>query len=167
MSLKFENCLKCESSISSTAKFCSNCGAKIEKKEKFQLSSNLKHVGTVEQLDKILKDYPGTEYEYYGLYNHLVPAKLLVTIWNRGTRVFFESCVPHGDNATQFHIGNAMWTKDTDDTESKGAYYHRYVDQNFKTCPCGSNGSNTQMKIFVKPLDISFDLSVFKTQKEE
>jgi hypothetical protein len=160
-------CVNCESVVSSLAKFCSNCGTKIERKEKFQLSSALKYVGAVEQLDKILSDYPGIEYEYYGLYNHFVPSKLLITTWNRGTRVFFESCVPHGDNATQFHIGNAMWTKDTDDKESKGVYYHRYVDNNFKPCSCGSNGSNTQMKIFVKQMDISFDLDFFKTVKEE
>jgi len=36
-----------------------------------------------------------------------------------------------------------MFTKDTDDDESKEVFFHRYVDTNFKIC-CGSNGNSDE-----------------------
>ena len=74
--------------------------------------------------------------------------EIRITNWNRGTRIFTAEMIPHGDNATQFHIGRAMWTKDTDDEESKIGFYHRYVNSNFQPC-CPSNGQ-ADLAIFVR-----------------
>ena len=51
------------------------------------------------------------------------------------------------------HLGNAMFTRDTDDIESKGKFYHRYVDGNFKLCGCGSNGNiGNAVNLYVKTM---------------
>lgn len=83
--------------------------------------------------------YPPTEYIYGVKYNSNEVQEVKITRWNRGTRIYTLHKNPHGDNAGKFHAGRAMWTKDTDDAESKGQFYHRYVNSNFEPC-CGSNG---------------------------
>ena len=51
-----------------------------------------------------------------------------MNIWNRGKRVSFPEFYPQGDNGETLKFGTAIFTKDTDDTVSKGLFYHRYYD---------------------------------------
>ncbi len=43
----------------------------------------------------------------------------MITKWNRGIRIKVENLIPHGDNAASFHTGTCVFTKGTDDNESK------------------------------------------------
>ncbi|KAM3140630.1 hypothetical protein pb186bvf_007228 [Paramecium bursaria] len=85
-------------------------------------------VGTISQLDDLLQKYPTDKFQYYGLYNNLNPMKIIINRWNRGIRVSFPEFYPQGNDGSTLKFGTDVFTKDTDDTESKGQYYHRYYD---------------------------------------
>jgi len=90
--------------------------------------------------DKLSQSYPYlTQYEWGGIYNNKNPMPLLIMGWNKGIRVLFRDFYPHGDNPLNLHIGNSMWTRDTEDSESKGVWKHRYINSSYAIC-CGSNG---------------------------
>eukprot|EP01080_Neovahlkampfia_damariscottae_P002349 gene2349-2817_t len=135
------SCLKCQTSFTTKdQKFCHNCGEKNEKPKEFvEGFQRFQKIGTLAEFDEIVKKYPLDKYEFFGTYNYSSPSPLQFSRWNRGIRVFFRDFYPHADDAKNFHIGNAIFTRDTDDSESKSGFYHRYVDSNFKPCCCGSN----------------------------
>jgi len=109
------------------------------------------NVGTILDYDKISQNYPFlTEYEWGGIYNNKNPMPLMIMGWNRGIRVLFRDFYPHGDNPISLHIGNSMWTRDTDDSESKGVWKHRYINSSYAVC-CGSNGVGG-LSIYVRKL---------------
>ncbi len=73
----------------------------------------------------------------------------MITKWNRGIRIKIVDLIPHGDNASSFHTGTCVFTKGTDDKESKqGYFYHRYVNSNDAVC-CGYNGNANEVAVFV------------------
>jgi hypothetical protein len=111
--------------------------------------SSWKFVGEIYNIDNILSSYPVTQYQYGSVYNNKTIEEITISTWNRGLRVFFPRFIPHGDNATSFHMGTAIFTRDTDDNESKGTFYHRYVKSDFVPC-CGSNGSINTLPIYVR-----------------
>ena len=121
----------------------------------FETANNMekswKKVGKLEDLETIIVNYPLSEYVYGMCYNNRSIEEVVVSTWNRGTRVFFPRMIPHGDNAGNFHSGTAIFTKDTDDNESKGKFYHRYVNSNFAPC-CGSNGNLNNLDFYVRRL---------------
>eukprot|EP01121_Diplochlamys_sp_Union-15-3_P022532 TRINITY_DN9624_c0_g1_i1.p1 TRINITY_DN9624_c0_g1~~TRINITY_DN9624_c0_g1_i1.p1 ORF type:complete len:133 (-),score=10.48 TRINITY_DN9624_c0_g1_i1:43-414(-) len=111
-------------------------------------STRFINVGFIQDLDDILIKYPITHYKYYGAFNNINPQPIIIQRWNRGHRVFFKHCYAHGDDAKRLHLGNAMWTRGTDDEETKkanladpNAFVHWYTTEHFKVC-CGSNGLN-------------------------
>jgi hypothetical protein len=54
---------------------------------------------------------------------------IIVNTWNRGYRITTKDLYPYGDNAKSMAPVRTMWTKGTDDNESKGTdWYHQYVD---------------------------------------
>ena len=108
-------------------------------------------VGKLEDLENIILNYPFTNYIYGMIYNNRSIEEVVISTWNRGTRVFFPRMIPHGDNAGNFHSGTAIFTKDTDDNESKGRFCHRYVNSNFAPC-CGSNANANNLDVYVKKL---------------
>ncbi len=72
-------------------------------------------VGTFTDINEIIKKYPATKWQYGSMrYGYLID-KINITTWNSGTRIFFPSMVPHGDNANSFHMGTSMYTRGTDD----------------------------------------------------
>jgi hypothetical protein len=105
--------------------------------------------GKLKSLEEIIKKYPSSDYHYGMKYNQILIDKIMITKWNKGIRVFFPKFYPHGDNATSFHSGTILLTKDTSDVESTGTFYHRYVNTEFKPC-CGSNGSADAWDVYVK-----------------
>lgn len=110
-----------------------------------------KIVGQLKDLQQVLNEYPLTHYVFGLAYNSPAPLEVEITNWNRGRRVFIKNLIPHGDNASTFHSGRAMFTNETDDTESKGCYYHRYVTPDFKPC-CGTNGKCDTLPLYAKAL---------------
>jgi len=59
-------------------------------------------VGTIDQFDDLLKEYPPTDYEWGGTYNHVIPMPLFINTWNKGHRVGFVHPYPMGDSANKF-----------------------------------------------------------------
>ena len=70
-----------------------------------------------------------THYEYGTNYNGYSIKPLVINTWNRGIRISTVSLMPSGDNAKTMKPYRILWTKNTDDAESKeGEWYHQYVD---------------------------------------
>lgn len=106
-------------------------------------------VGNMNDYDNIVKKYPHLDFEWGVRYNSYSITPVEVTNWNRGIRIIVRNLYTHGDDASSFHRGTAMWTRGTDDAESKnGWFHHRYVGADMKPC-CGSNG-NTNVQIFAR-----------------
>ena len=62
----------------------------------------------------------------------------------------FKNFYPQGDNGGQLILGNSVWTKDLDDSESKqGGLYQRYVKSDMT--PYASNGKEG-LYIFIRKL---------------
>ena len=92
-------------------------------------------VGTMKNIEKILKAYPSTHYEYGSTHYHTrnIVERVRIDGWNRGWRIWMPEMRPHGDNPASFFLGTSMWTMGTDDKESQdGNFFHRYVDSNLK-----------------------------------
>ena len=54
---------------------------------------------------------------------------IIVNTWNRGYRISTRDLYPRGDNAKSLTPVRTIFTKGTDDSESKGGeWYHQYVD---------------------------------------
>jgi hypothetical protein len=78
-----------------------------------------------------MKHYPSEKWEYGAIRpDGGFIDKILVTTWNRGTRIFFPQMIPHGDNVYSFHMGTNMYTRGTDDPQSKDkkTFTHSYVN---------------------------------------
>lgn len=99
-------------------------------------------VGTMKNIDDIRKAYPSTHYElgsaHYHTWNTI--ERIRVDGWNRGKRIWMPEMRPHLDNPHTFHLGTSMWTRGTDDEDSKTNqdFFHRYVNSELKSC-CGVN----------------------------
>jgi len=106
----------------------------ISKKETLFLqkdsgASPLVRVGTCDEIEQLMKDYPVTRFKYYATYNNLNPLPIVVNWWNKGLRIMFTDFYPEGDDGRSLKLGNAVWTKGTVDPESQGdKFYHRYVN---------------------------------------
>jgi hypothetical protein len=105
--------------------------------------------GKLKNLEEILTKYPTTEFCYGMKYNSVLIDEIMISRWNLGFRVFFPKFYPHGDHAASFHSGTVVFTKNTSDDESKGIFYQRYVNTDFKPC-FGSNGSADAYEVYVK-----------------
>ncbi len=112
-----------------------------------------KVIGTLGEFDTLINNYPLTTYEWAIGYN-TQPLPVIVQNWNRGIRIFSKYPYSHGDNASSLHQGRAIFTRDTDDTESKGCFYHRYVDSNMNYCGvnCGQNGNSNSQPVYARKL---------------
>lgn len=54
---------------------------------------------------------------------------IICNTWNRGYRITTRDTFPRGDDAKSMTPVRVMWTKGTDDAESKGGdWYHQYVN---------------------------------------
>ncbi len=54
---------------------------------------------------------------------------IICNTWNRGYRITTRDTFPRGDDAKSMTPVRVMWTKGTDDAESKeGDWYHQYVN---------------------------------------
>ena len=77
-------------------------------------------VGTFTDIENIINKYLSDKWEYGSMRpNGKFIDKILVTTWNRGTRIFFPQMIPHHDNVHSFHMGTCMYTRGTDDPQSK------------------------------------------------
>jgi hypothetical protein len=85
-------------------------------------------LGDVENFSRLLRDYPTHQFQWGVSYNTYGPEPVSVGHWNRGSRIVIQTMVPHGDKATSFRRGTAMFTCGTDDAENKNCFYHRYVN---------------------------------------
>jgi hypothetical protein len=96
-------------------------------------------LGNLANFNRLLGAYPLDQFEWGIAYNTVGPEPIAVCKWNRGYRLLIKTFVPHGDNASGFHIGTAVFTCGTDDAESRDGFYHRYLNSSFAPC-CGSHG---------------------------
>ena len=110
-----------------------------------------KIVGKLKEIKELVKTYSTLKYSFGMAYNSLTIEEIVISTWNRGLRVYFPNLFPHGDDGKNFHAGTVVYTNDTDDNESKGIFYHRYVNSNFQPC-CGSNGNGGENNIYVRLL---------------
>ena len=101
---------------------------------------------TTTDLNTCLKTYPPDAYEWGTDYNSPAIKPLTVTQWNRGYRIHVTTPYMQNDSVGSMRLGTSVWTRDTDDAESKaagGKFYHRYYqcqdDHNY--LPKGSNGT--------------------------
>jgi hypothetical protein len=99
---------------------------------------------------KFRDDYPFARYEW-GIHaaTH-EPEPVIIGCWNSGVRIVVKAFGPHGDHGGSFHIGTAMLTCGTDDSESKTAFYHRYVDMNFRPCCPSSQSSRRAFQFYTR-----------------
>jgi hypothetical protein len=96
-------------------------------------------LGDLANFHRLRGAYPLDQFEWGIAHNTFGPEPIAVCNWNRGYRLLIKTFVPHGDNASGFHLGTAVFTCGTDDAESRGGFYHRYLNRSFAPC-CGSNG---------------------------
>ncbi|KAG2386325.1 hypothetical protein C9374_002771 [Naegleria lovaniensis] len=108
-----------------------------------------KQVGVLKDLETLWTKYSPYEYEYGIKFNTCNVTPVVMQEWNRGKRVFSQYPYSHGDNAVNLHEGRSLFTKDTDDPESKSCWYHRYINSEFKVC-CGSNKIFDNWPVFVR-----------------
>jgi hypothetical protein len=112
--------------------------------EAYVASRRWRRVGEITQYDELSKRYPHSDWDWAGTYNCLNPSPLIISDWNHGIRVMFRDLYPHGDDGSALHLGTALWTRGTQDPESKAEWHHRYVspgaDGSLREC-CGSNGN--------------------------
>lgn len=119
------------------------------------LSRQWKNVGTLADFERIRTEFPQTQFEFGLAYNG-GPYPARVWTWNHGIRITYESFYPQGDNGATLLLGNSVFTKGTDDADSKDHWYHRYV--NIPTgseaimTPRGGNGISDGVQLFVRPL---------------
>ena len=111
-------------------------------------------MGTFTDIDTIKTQYPSDKWEYGSPRpNGGLIDRIIVTTWNRGTRIFFPQMIPHGDNVHSFHMGTCMYTRGTDDPQSKDKpkFTHSYVNSEYKVC-CGGHWENQENAVYVRRL---------------
>lgn len=90
-------------------------------------------VGKFNDIPKIFTAYPVTEYEFGVIYNGPTVMPVIINQWNIGYRITTRDLFPWGDDGNSMAPVHAMWTKGTNDVESKGENWcHRYVDHMYK-----------------------------------
>lgn len=67
-------------------------------------------VGTMKDIENILKAYPSTHFEYGSCHYHTrnIVERVRIDGWNRGRRIWMPEMRPHGDNPSTFFLGTSM-----------------------------------------------------------
>ncbi len=140
-----------ESNISNVRDITQTIKGDIINCQKENSSKSWGKVGTLGEVEEIMKKYPTTEYTYGMNHNNSNIEEVAIHTWNKGIRVFFKYFYPQGDDGGKLTIGNSIFTKGTDDNESQqGYFYQRYVDEKFHYNYMGSNGNINSNNFYVK-----------------
>ena len=86
-------------------------------------------VGTLNDIEELVKTYHPTEYEYGVRFNHTLGCvhQLIFNSWNRGMRLTTLYSYPMGDTATALKFGRTVFTKGLDDAADKNVWYQHYI----------------------------------------
>jgi hypothetical protein len=88
-------------------------------------------IGDMENFKSLFDEFPLNRFQWGIAYTTLGPEPVIVCGWNRVIRIVPQRLTPDGDHGDERHAGTLMLTCGTDDSESKGGFYHRYVDHLF------------------------------------
>ena len=120
-----------------------------------ELQSNKRewqHVGLLNDIEQLVKQYSPLKYEYGVRYNHTLGCvhELIFNSWNRGIRISTKYSYPMGDNAKQLQYGRTVFTKGLDDADDKNQWYQHYIYEH-ESKYYSSNGA-VNSAIFVRPM---------------
>ena len=110
-----------------------------------------KSVGTLSQLDAIIKQYPSNLYDYAVRYNTAYNSVHQVTLnsWNRGTRITVAEWYPQGDNGKTLQFGQTVFVKGTHDTKTYWKQFYYKQNSNGMRVQYHSNGNANGIQFLV------------------